>query len=262
MRRLSKPFIRLENQEFGVEWKGVWDPEYDIKPYYIISNKGTVISLAYHTPVVRAPIMNEDGYLRIQLQLTDGSARYFQLHRLVMYAFAYFPGCEKLQVNHIHGQKDNPSLEELEWCTASYNIQHAVANNLFAQMGERSTNCTISDKQVHEVCKLWNDGLTAPDISKLTGISVSGIYDIAHGSRAQITSQYNLQPRLKKGFDNEQIHIICKYFEDNPYTGKSKEYFSQLANYMGLEFTKKFVSNAYHILDRSAHSNISKDYNF
>lgn len=262
MRRLVKPFIRLENNEPGIEWRGVWDPEYDIKPYYIISNKGIVISLAYHTPKVRVPIISDDGYLRIQLQLMDGTARFFQVHRLVMYTFAYIPGCEKLQVNHIYGQKDNPSLEGLEWCTASYNIQHAVANNLFAQMGERSTNCTISDKQVHEVCKLWSDGLIASEISKLTGVSISGVYDIVHGSRAQITSQYNLQPRLKKGFSKEQICMICKYLEDNPYTGKHTEYFTQLANYIGLEPTKKFMSDARHILDKSAHINISKEYNF
>lgn len=261
MIRYTKPFVLTEYDD-TVTWKPVWDPEYDIVPYYIISNKGVVISVAYKEPKVRVPIKNEDSYLRIQLKLTDGSRRYFQLHRLVMYAFAYMPGCEKLQVNHIHGQKDNPDLSGLEWCTASENIRHAVKHNLFAQMGENSTNCTISDDQVHEVCKLWSGGMTAPEISIITDVSVSGIYDIVYGSRSSITSQYNLQRRLQKGFDDNQIHKICRYYELHPYDGNPKEYFSGLANYMKMELSKKFISDARHILDRSAHLNISKDYNF
>ena len=35
-----------------------------------------------------------------------------------------------LQINHIDGNKKNNKLENLEWCTASYNTIHSYINNL------------------------------------------------------------------------------------------------------------------------------------
>lgn len=57
--------------------------------------------------------------------LCKGSTiKQFTVHRLV--AEAYLPNPDNLpQVNHIDSNKENNSVSNLEWCTASYNKQHS-----------------------------------------------------------------------------------------------------------------------------------------
>ncbi len=48
----------------------------------------------------------------------------FQVHRLI--ALAFIPNPDNLpEINHIDGNPLNNSLENLEWCTHQYNMQHA-----------------------------------------------------------------------------------------------------------------------------------------
>jgi len=50
------------------------------------------------------------------------------IHRVMMVTF--FPFDINEEVNHKDGVKDNNALENLEWCTTLYNIQHAIDNGL------------------------------------------------------------------------------------------------------------------------------------
>lgn len=62
-----------------------------------------------------APIKTWNGYLRVGL-----NKRLYLVHRLV--ATAFIPTDNyKLQVNHKDENKLNNALDNLEWCTASYN---------------------------------------------------------------------------------------------------------------------------------------------
>ena len=62
----------------------------------------------------------EGGYLCVSIL-----SKTYQLHILVAKVFIPNPENKKNQVNHIDGNKLNAKLTNLEWCTASENVQHA-----------------------------------------------------------------------------------------------------------------------------------------
>jgi len=71
---------------------------------------------------------NLQGYVQVA-PTCNGIRKTLRLHRLV--AEAFIPPIEgKLQVNHIDGDKENNFPNNLEWCTASENIQHAFDTGL------------------------------------------------------------------------------------------------------------------------------------
>ena len=64
------------------------------------------------------------GYLRVNLY-KNGICRDFLVHRLVSAAF--LPNPENLpQVNHLDENKQNNSVENLEWCTAQENNNYGT----------------------------------------------------------------------------------------------------------------------------------------
>lgn len=56
------------------------------------------------------------------------------LHRMVLSAWKPIDNADNYQVNHIDGNKGNNSLENLEWVTASENMQHAVDMGLYKNL--------------------------------------------------------------------------------------------------------------------------------
>lgn len=96
-------------------------PNYQGK--YQISNKGEVLSLNYkgskNNPRVLVPKKNNNGYLWVELS-KDGIKKPFLIHRLV--AQVFLPNPYKLpQVNHKDENKENNTVDNLEWCTHKYN---------------------------------------------------------------------------------------------------------------------------------------------
>lgn len=121
--------------------KALWKPVKDYEGLYEISNTGLVKSLSktwitgkgngrIHTTseMILKPSISKFGYARVALS-KNGKFKKFQLHRLVAFAFCdgYF---ENSQVNHKDGNKLNNRFENLEFVTASENIQHAFDSGL------------------------------------------------------------------------------------------------------------------------------------
>jgi len=75
--------------------------------------------------ILKPSANNSKGYLRLRIQYKDGSSITESVHRLV--AKVYIPNPNNLpQINHIDGNKLNNNVKNLEWCTNSYNQEHAA----------------------------------------------------------------------------------------------------------------------------------------
>lgn len=99
--------------------------------YYCINEYGNVYNIKTGKQIV--PRRDGKGYLRIQLQSTKTNGRRIEVavHRLVCWEFnGPYNDDEHNLVNHKDGVKDNNIPENLEWCSNSENIQHAIDTGL------------------------------------------------------------------------------------------------------------------------------------
>lgn len=107
---------------------------------YLISTSGEVINLATNT--VLTPIKNPNGYLKVGL--ADGKGGHTQLSIHVLVAKHFLPNpYDHKQVNHKDGNKENNHVDNLEWVSASQNIQHAL------ETGLRPGYMSANDKEIY-----------------------------------------------------------------------------------------------------------------
>lgn len=72
--------------------------------------------------------INRLGYKEVALS-KNGKTKTFLLHRLIALHFVENPNNYPC-VNHKNGIKCDNRIENLEWCTRSYNTKHAYENNV------------------------------------------------------------------------------------------------------------------------------------
>lgn len=68
---------------------------------------------------------NTSGYLKVNLYDSNGVCHKKHVHRLVAKAFIANPE-NKPNVNHVDCDVKNNDVKNLEWCTQSENILHAI----------------------------------------------------------------------------------------------------------------------------------------
>ena len=117
----------------------------DIEGYedkYQISNLGNVMSLNYRNtkiPHLLQLALGHDGYYFVTL-CKGNITKQYKVHRLV--AEAFIPNPEnKSQVNHKNEIKTNNSVANLEWATASENINHGTRNQRVANANKIKVKC-------------------------------------------------------------------------------------------------------------------------
>lgn len=92
---------------------------------YEVSNLGRVKSLNYRKtgkPKIMKQSKVADGYLAVRLK-KEGKPMLYRVHRLVAMVFIPNP-YNHPQINHKDENKTNNRVENLEWCTAKYNINY------------------------------------------------------------------------------------------------------------------------------------------
>ena len=99
-----------------------WKPIIGYENRYLISNNGEVFSLIKNK-ILKKEIRRD--YYSVQLYNELGY-KHFSIHRLV--AIHFIENTKKLLfVNHKDENKLNNSYKNLEWCTASYNVNYGSA---------------------------------------------------------------------------------------------------------------------------------------
>ena len=108
----------------------------DIKNYegcYQVSNLGRVRSLTRKVKTFNGvrtsngqllkPLKTNTGYYRVDLKQNQKD-KYMSIHRLVAEAFIPNPNNYPI-INHKDNNPQNNCVDNLEWCTQSYNVKYA-----------------------------------------------------------------------------------------------------------------------------------------
>ena len=118
----------------------IWKELKGYEGFYEISNYGIIKSVShlvkankdggvrYTTPRTLKFTNGWHDYLSVNL-FKNGKGKTFYVHRLVAENFISNPE-NKPQVNHIDGNKHNNCVDNLEWCSDSENLIHALNHDL------------------------------------------------------------------------------------------------------------------------------------
>lgn len=166
------------------------------------------------------------GYYRVST-VVDGERVSVNVHRMVAGLFVPRENLEDDQVNHIDGDKLNNHYKNLEWCTSQGNRLHAYDRGIQKpSKGEANGRSLAKESDVHNICRLLEQGLRNKDISDELGVSKNIVRDIKKGlSWRDISSQYDFRVtwelgfstatakwicyRLQEGLDPVEIHTLC-----------------------------------------------------
>jgi hypothetical protein len=173
----------------------IWKDINGYEGYYQISNQGNVRSIDRFDGVhdrkgtIIKPSLKQNGYLQVGLRM-HSKRKWIGVHRLVAIHFIENPD-NKPQVNHIDGNKQNNTINNLEWVTAKENQNHATKLGLRKNVPKGEKHCCYgkfganshSAKQV--IRRNPKTGETklykAKVLAKYEGFDVTSISKCCHG---------------------------------------------------------------------------------
>lgn len=118
--------------------------------------------------------INSGGYFTVVL-IHRGVNKTRTVHSLVAEAWIG-PRPERHDVNHIDGVKTNNRVDNLEYCTRSRNVIHAIAIGLFKPRGRRS----LTPEQVAEARRRCAAGERQTEVASSFGVRKHVIHAIVH----------------------------------------------------------------------------------
>ena len=135
----------------------IWCPIKGYEGLYQVSDKGSVKSIGYGKERILKPGRIKTGYLRVNL-CKNGEKKNWLVHRIV--AQAFIPNPDNLpEVNHKDEDKENNSVQNLEWCDGKYNINY----------GTRTDRCSKPVLQFTKDGKLVREWKSASDVERNLG---------------------------------------------------------------------------------------------
>lgn len=158
-------------------------------PGYQVSNLGRVRTYNKVTSSARFPVRHwKSRILKPKIGRKDRISRYslwkdgkdytVQVHRLV--AEAFIPGDTSLTVNHKDGNRQNNTVENLEWLSLADNIRHAFRTGLM----KSQKPCVLMDSSGNK-----QSFRSQADASRYLGRSIGYINDkVMHGGKIHSVS--------------------------------------------------------------------------
>ena len=150
----------------------------------------------YDVPGLKGVTVNSKGLLKKNGEIAAVSlagngyllfaynGKRYYVHRLVMETFEG-PLPEGLCTNHKDGNKENNSIENLEYVTYSENLKHAYDNGLtkpYDRNGENHPNNKLTQHQVNEIRELFKEfDLTFTEVARMYEVSRHTVSRIVRG---------------------------------------------------------------------------------
>ena len=144
-----------------------------------VSNFGEVKS---HGKIIKGEITS-GGYCRVHIS-HKGVQYKFLVHRLVAEAFILNPN-RLPEVNHIDGNKQNNSVDNLEWCTRSQNTSHAFKTGLRNYNGCKNPHSKLTQSDVETIRRIYVRGKHCENnsygLAKRYNVSPKTIQNVVNG---------------------------------------------------------------------------------
>jgi hypothetical protein len=120
---------------------------------YFISNTGKVKRVINGKERILKNTETYYGYFVVGI-----CGKQYKVHRLMALAFIDNPNDYK-QINHINGIKTDNRIENLEWCTAKYNMIHKYKAGLYKHSEETKRQISITRRNTEM-------GIVTPKVKK------------------------------------------------------------------------------------------------
>ncbi len=274
----TKPYCPLITEE---RWLYITENSVpNIKPNaYLISSYGRVYSKLSNT--FMAGFISCWGYYRITVQSKiDYKIQVkFSVHRVMMMEFCPIPNCQNMDVNHIDGNKLNNTLSNLEWVTKSENSLFCykeglrVAPNNNKNLGNKRSSYKNEEEDVPNelkcqvidaICK----GLDDLTIHRRFDVSMNYITKVRYelqGISVNCGINNNRYNEVRLIFTDDQIHAICKYFQDHKnvqYRTKAELYRNCLYELFGIEYDSSLFNAMSRYYKRKYRKDITDLYDY
>lgn len=123
-------------------WKQIENLDYEI------NSEGIVRRIS--TKRIKKSFKRPDGYIGIQLYKTKNKIVNYQLHRLIAIGFIDNPENKDI-INHKDSNRENNSLNNLEWVTKEENDKHAYEFGNASNKGSKNGFSVLTEEQVLEI---------------------------------------------------------------------------------------------------------------
>ena len=156
-------------EEMNMTNDEIWCPIKGYEGLYEVSDQGRVRSLKFGKERILKPALTPQGYLIVGL-CKNGEIKQCLVHRLV--AQTFIPNQNNLpEVNHKDEDKENNSVQNLEWCDRKYNINY----------GTRTDRCSKPVLQFTKDGEFVKEWKSTKDVQRNLGYFHNNISNCCNG---------------------------------------------------------------------------------